>query len=225
MRLSSPLRALVVLSAAGCGLLSADLTRITFNLPTKTYHFDTAAWQLPAVATVPDVPCSTTAECCAVPGVDCAETTLTCDGDMCALHKTVTVVQTMDLGQEEPSLQGKQGLADVFINEISYTVASSLNVPLPVVTLYLAPMGVTDPADPAAKKFGTVPMTPAGATTSGSVTLEPDAQTTFAGYAKKVETPFNFIASTDLVVGAGMPVPSGAVDVAVTGQVAVQPSF
>src|SRR4051794_577929 len=74
-------RALVVLlgAAAGCGLINADVTRLSFNLPTKTYTFDTAAWMLPATGTVPPVPCATTADCCALPGVDCGMTELACD--------------------------------------------------------------------------------------------------------------------------------------------------
>src|SRR4051794_24187248 len=126
MRFASPLRVLAVLGVAGCGLISSDLTRISFDLPTKTYHFATTDWQLPTTGTVPDVPCTTSAECCAAPGIDCGATMLACEGGMCALHKTVTVAQTMDLGHEASELQGRQQLADVFINEFRYTVASTL---------------------------------------------------------------------------------------------------
>jgi len=225
MRVVSSLRALAVLGVAGCGLISADITRVSFDLPTKTYSFDTAMWQLPATGTVPQVACTTTADCCALPGIDCAMTTLSCDSGMCALHKTITVSQTMDLGQEVSQLHGAQSLADIFISQITYTVASSLNIPLPPVVIYLAPSGVVDPGDPMAKKFGTVPPSPAGMTTSGSVTLEPDAQQTFAGYAKTLDVPFNFIASTSVVVAGGMPIPNGQVDVSVTGKVSVQASL
>jgi hypothetical protein len=224
MRFAAPLRALVVLSAtAGCGLISADVTRLSFELPAKTYHFDTAMWQLPPTGTVPSVACTTDAECCPPGSPSCAG--LVCDGTMCALHKTVVVTETMTLGAEVPQLHGAQSLADVFISQIRYTTASTLNVVLPPVTIYLAPNGVSDPADPAAKKFGTVPASPAHATTSGGVSLEADAQQTFAGYAKTLDTPFNFIASTAVVITAGMPIPSGTVDVSVTGTASVQPTF
>jgi hypothetical protein len=225
MRFASPLRALVVLSATGCGLISSDITRLSFELPTKTYHFDTSTWQLPATGTVPSVACTTDADCCAPGSTSCATTGLVCDGTMCALHKTVAVTETMTLGQEVPQLHGAQSLADVFISQIRYAAVSTLNVALPPVTIYLAPNGVTDPSDPSAKKFGTVPSTPAHANTSGSVSLEPDAQQTFAGYAQMLDTPFTFIATTTVVVSGGMPIPSGSVDVSVTGTVSVQPKF
>src|SRR5262252_2365767 len=118
MRLASPLRALVVLGAAGCGLLNPDLTRLTFDLPVKQYHFAASDWDLPATGTVPDVPCTTSADCCAVPGVDCDATKLTCDAGMCVLHKTIIISDTMDLSKEVSSLQGKNKLSDIFIKEI-----------------------------------------------------------------------------------------------------------
>ena len=225
MRLVASLRAMVVLGATGCGLISADLTRVSFELPTKTYHFDTATWQLPATGTVPSVACTTAADCCGLPGLDCTTHQLSCDAGMCALHEPVTVSQIMNLGQEVPQLHGAQSLADVFISQIKYTVASTLNIPLPAVTIYLAPNGVGDPGDTRARKFGIVPPSPAATTTSGSVTLEADAQTTFAGYAQMLDTPFMFIASTTVVVTGGMPIPNGAADISVTGTVSVQPKF
>ena len=224
MRFVSSRRALVVLGATGCGLLSADLTRVSFYLPTKTYSFDTASWQLPA-GTVPSVACTTAADCCGLPGLDCTTHQLSCDSGMCALHQTVTVSQSLNLGQEVPEVHSAQSLADVLISQIKYTVVSTLNVPLPPVTIYLAPSGVVDPGDARAKKFGTVPPSPAAMTTSGSVALEPDAQTTFAGYAQMVDTPFMFIATTTVVVAGGMPIPMGAADVSVTGTVSVQAKF
>jgi hypothetical protein len=226
MRLVSS-RALMVVylslaSAVGCGLISSDVTRVSFDLPTKTYTFDTSSWMLPNTGTVPAVPCATTADCCALPGINCATAPLTCDGTMCALHYPVHVVQTMDLGQEVPQLHGAQSLANITISQITYTVTSTLNVDLPELTLYLAPGSITDPTDPSAALFGTVPATPAGATKNGQVALDPNAQQAFAGYAKNLDTPFNFIATTTVVVGAGMPIPSGQVIVSVTGRVSVQ---
>jgi hypothetical protein len=228
-------RALVVLlgAAAGCGLINADVTRLSFDLPTKTYTFDTAAWMLPATATgtVPAVPCATTADCCGLPGVDCGMTALACDdGRTCTLHKTVTVAQMVTLSQEVSTLHGVTSLASVYVSKIGYTVDSSLNIDLPPVTIYLAPAGVTDPNDQAAKKFGTVPATPAGTRppapgATGMVTLESDAQTTFGKYAQDLSTPFTFLATTTVTVPAGSPIPSGKVTVSVTGQISAQARF
>ena len=41
-----------------------------------------------------------------------------------------------------------------------------MNVDLPPIDIYVAPANVTTAEDPAAKKFGTIPATPAGATKS-----------------------------------------------------------
>jgi hypothetical protein len=207
---------------AGCGLISSDITRLTFDLPNKTYVFSTASAQLPATGTLPQVACTTDADCCALPGINCATTQLACTGGQCAIEQPVTVSQTMNLGQEVSQLHGAQSLADIFISEITYTVASTLNTALPPITLYLAPNGVVDPKDPSAKKFGTVPATAAGANASGTVALESDSQQTFSSYAEHLDTPFNFIATTTVVVAGGAPIPNGQVTVSVTGKVSVQ---
>src|SRR5204863_7485327 len=105
--------------------------------------------------------------------------------------KTVHMMETTQLRSNSGQTD-----ADETISRIRYTVASTLNVELPAVVIYLAPDGVTSPADPMARKFGTVPATAAGATSSGDVLLESDAQQTFSTFATNFRTPFNFIAST-----------------------------
>lgn len=233
MRLAWPAAASAAVLLLGCGLISSDITRLTFDLPAKTYRFDTASANLPADGSFPEVPCGdgqAVTDCCAppapLPAPDCAAMPLSCDAGACTLHQPVTVSQKMDLGMEAPSLRSVSGqtLADVFLSRIRYTVASSLNVELPAVTLYLAPDGVTSPSDPQAKKFGTVPPAAAGETKSGDVALESDSQQTFAGFARNFRTPFNFIASTTVVVRSGSAIPTGAVDISVTGSVSVQPA-
>jgi hypothetical protein len=232
MRPAWPLRAFALsLLAVGCGLISSDISKLSFDLPTKMYSFDTQMWNLP-MGGFPAVPCGAgqlVMDCCAppapLPQPNCAMTPLACDEGLCALHQPVTVVQKMNLGQEVPQLRSLSGqrLVNVSISQIRYTVNSTLNVDMPPVALYLAPDGVSDPNDPQAKRFGTVPTTAAGAmNVAGMVELEPDAEQTFAGYAADFATPFNFIATTTVVVVSGSPVPSGRVDISVTGQVSAK---
>jgi hypothetical protein len=155
---------------------------------------------------------------------DCSMTMLACEAnamgkDVCTAVVTVSQSQSMNLGQEVPQLQGAAGLGNLSINQISYTVAdNSLNVDLPPVTLYLAPSGVSDPNDASAKKFGTVPAIAAGTTPAGTVTLEPDAAATFSSFTHTLSMPFNLIASTVVHVPSGSPVPSGKIDLSVTGK-------
>jgi len=218
--------------ALGCGLVSTDIAKIGFDLPPKHYVFDTAGFKLPA-ATLPSVPCATSDECCAAAallGYDCAvDPPLVCESGACAAVVTVeTPPASINLKSEVPELSGinSQSLADISISRITYDVASTMNVDLPAVDLFLAPDGVTSTSDPAAQKFGTVPVTPAGATiTGGQVTLEPSAEATFSGYAHNFGTPFTFLGKTTIVVHGGEPIPAGKVDITVRGRLAAKPSL
>jgi hypothetical protein len=221
---------LALATVVGCNLISSDITTLTFELPTKSYQFDTQMANLPS--SFPAVPCGAgqaVMDCCMppapLPQPDCSTMPLSCDDSVCTLHQTVSVAQRVNLSMEVPQLQalGSKMLADVFIKKISYSVVSTLNVDLPPVIIYLAPDGVTSPSDPSAKKFGTVPATPAGATKSGDVMLEPDAQSTFSSFATNFTAPFGFIASTTLVVASGSTIPSGNVTVSVMGTISAQP--
>src|SRR6266404_4873891 len=152
---------LLLAGALGCGLISKDILRTTFNLPAKTYSFDTAGWHLPS-GTIPEVPCGAgqvVTDCCnppdPLPQPDCSVNALSCDNNVCALHVDVSVSQVMDLKKEVPALSSfsNQSLIDVTITQIKYAYSSSMNVDLPPVDLYLAPDGVTSASDPSAKKF------------------------------------------------------------------------
>jgi hypothetical protein len=234
MRLAEPLvllGVLVFVLLPGCGLISSDVTALTFELPAKSYAFDTQSLNLPS-GNVPRVACGAgqlVMDCCAppapAPAPDCSSLTLTCDAGFCTGHKTVTVASRTNLGQEVPQLQSLSGqtLANVFIKKITYTTANNLNVDLPEVTLYLAPDGVTDPA--MGMKFGTMPVTPKMSMVTGDVVLDPGAQATFAGYARNFATPFSFIASTAIVVPPDAPVPAGNATITVRGTISAQPSL
>jgi hypothetical protein len=226
----------LVLGALGCGLISSDITALTFDLPPKTYSYDTAVWMLPAgnVAAIPCGGASPIADCCnppAIPGVnipkpDCVATPLVCEGQptVCTVKLPITVHQQMDLKKEVPQLSSlnSQSLADITLSRIRYDVTSTMNIELPPLELYLAPDSVTDPKDPLAKKFGTVPSIPAGATiVDGDVTKEPDADQTFSARGHDFGTPFNFIATTTITIPSGSPTPSGKIDVTIKGQAKV----
>jgi hypothetical protein len=226
MHLWRPL-ALTLALTGGCGLISSDIGSVQFDLPPKSYSFDTAqaGWTLPAT-TLPAVSCSDATVCCTAAtaaGVACAQ--VICDGTSgtCAFTATVeTPPQTIDLKSEVPALSSfsSQSVIDVTISQIKYDVTrNTMNVALPPVELFVAPQGVTSASDARAKKFGTVPSTPAGMTvTDGTVVLDPGGQQAFVGFAHAFGTPFVFLSRTTVVVPGGTPTPAGGVDITIRGR-------
>jgi hypothetical protein len=230
MRRMSSVRVLglALLGAASCGLLNSDISKVSFELPAKSYAFNASQWHLPA--STPAIPCGAgqvITDCCnppALPGVtkpNCAVTPLACDAGVCTAHITISVANPVDLKQEVPVLANvnNQSLANISLGTLTYAVTNTLNVKLPALELYLAPDGITDAKDPSAIKFGTVPEIPAMTPANGDVVKEPDADATFAMFGHAISTPFNFIATTTVVIPSGSPTPTGMVSITVNGTV------
>src|SRR3954468_5498826 len=193
--------ALVV--AGGCGLVSSDVTKVSFDLPARSYRFDTAqaGWKTSSAtsfATVPSIACAADTDCCPPPvmalGIDCA--LIVCDGisSTCAFAVTVEAPpQEIDLKQSVPSSLSSQSVIDITVSQITYDVTeNSMNVDLPPVQLFIANDGATSADDPSAVLFGTVPTTPKGTTSMGSkVTLETGAaNAAFINIGHHLGTPF-----------------------------------
>ncbi|MES1209011.1 MAG: hypothetical protein ABUS79_23990 [Pseudomonadota bacterium] len=100
-----------------------------------------------------------------------------------------------------------------------------MNVDLPPFELFVAPEGTTSTSSPDAKRFGTVPATPAMTTGPGNVTLDPAGQQAFVGFAHNFGTPFVFLGRTTVVVPGGTPLPMGSVDIKIKGQLSAKPSL
>src|SRR5438034_11470716 len=95
--------------ATGCGLISSDVTKVSFDLPARSYRFDTAqaGWKTSTAtsfATVPTIACAVDADCCPAPvmalGIDCSA--IICDAVSAACAFAVTVdapPQQIDLKQ------------------------------------------------------------------------------------------------------------------------------
>jgi hypothetical protein len=211
----------LVLLVTGCGLISSDVTKLTFDLPTKHYTFSADGWASMIPAGV-----NMKVTCGAGGTVATCPSPLLCDAGVCSAHVPVSVFQKMDLKMEVPQLSSvnNQSLADITLESMTYQVTSTANVPIPEIDLYLAPDGVTDPSNPQAVKFGTIAAIPAATNRSGSVVKTADADATFIKYGMAFGTPFNFIASTTVVVPTGTS-PTGMVDVVVNGQVSAKLSL
>lgn len=231
---------MVSMSAAfSCGLINSDIAKISFNLPERTYSFDTsqAGWnsaQTSTFSSAPVIPCTVDADCRSplLPAVGVDPSYVICDlpSGSCAFTVTVeTPPQTIDIKAEVPELSGfsNQSLVDVTISKITYDISgNTMNVDLPVVELFVAPMGVTSTSDPSATRFGTVPVIAAKTdVTGGTVALDKAGQDAFVNFAHHFGTPFSFLARTRVVVPGGTPVPSGGLSLTVKGRLSAKPSL
>ena len=222
---------LATLGLVGCGLISTDITRLTFDLPTQTYTFDTAQWNIPPAldgAAFPSFPCTVDNDCCApasLAGLDCTMPKLSCMSGSCAASLPESQATMINLSTDVmPSLSSYTSLVSISISSIKYAVRSNtLNVDVPPLSIYLAPNGVTDPTDSRAQLFGTVPKIPAGSMPTGNVQLVSNAPALFQMFTSNLATPFEIIAAATVVIGAGTPVPTGAITIAVTGALSAQP--
>ena len=223
--------ALTFLAAGGCGLISSDVFRVTFDLPTQTYTFDTAQWGNLPPGQVPAIPCTMDPDnCCTLAtaaGLNCTTTPLVCKSGACAAEIPESTSTTINLAMQVGSLSQYASLGNISISSISYKVSNNtLNVDLPALSIYLAPatpVNVTDPTDPQAQLFGTTQPIPAGTDPSMMVQLVPNAAAIFQMFTSKLSTAFNFIAATTVEIAAGTPVPMGQVTISITGTISAQP--
>ena len=223
---------IATLGLVGCGLISTDITRLTFDLPTETYTFDTAQWNIPPVlqgAAFPSITCTTDNDCCtlgSLAGLDCTMPKLSCMSSSCAASLPESQATPINLSTDVmPSLSSYTSLVSISISRITYTVRSNtLNVDVPPLSIYLAPEGVTDPTDSRAQLFGTVPKPiTAGTTPTGNVQLVSNAASIFQTFTGMLSMPFEIITAATVVIGAGTPVPTGAITIDVTGALSAQP--
>jgi len=242
-RLPSVLMALATVAplafATGCGLINSDLAKVSFDLPPKTYTFDTAQadWNGPmtgAFAMVPAIACTTDADCCplaiSAAGIDC--TMLTCDAASASCAFAVVVQsppQMINLKTEAnlPSSLANQSVLDITVNKLSYDVSqNSLTVDLPPVDLFLGPQGTTKTTDPGGVKFATVPSIPRSTVvTDGNIPIEAAANTVFENIGMHLGTPFVFLAQTRVVIPGGTPAPAGALTLTIKGQLSAKPNL
>jgi hypothetical protein len=218
----------LALSAAGCGLISSDVTNFDLTLPDKKFSIDTAGWQIDQSKAdlYLSQSCSSNAMVCssAVQQACPMGCSGSCNGKTCDLSLDVSVVQKVDLVMERPELKSinDQPVIKVTIDSVTYDViANTLNVDTPAITVYVAPASVVkvDLKDPQVKAIGTIPPVPAGTTTAASGAKS--IQFTATGKAELVnimstfKTPFNILVGSSILVTAGQPIPTGKLDAVV----------
>ena len=225
--------ALACLGLGGCELLDfARNPTVSFKLPRMTYAIttDDPRWKSPPAAFSQKIDCTTAGDCCMPPppgappelAIDCAAYSLSCDAGACGTSFPLELPITIDLAKQVPALMGmgSKVVSDITLVSLDYTVTNNIGVALPAVALSVAPMRVAAATgNVEAKLLATLPPTAAGATSMDTLPLEPDAKKAFQAFAKDLLTPFNVIASTNVALASGSPLPKGKVDVVVSGTV------
>jgi hypothetical protein len=188
-------------------LIDSDVTETSFDLPPRMYSFDASTFNAPA-GIASEVPCGVApvADCCnptpPLPAPDCTATPLTCEQNengmnVCTATVPVSQASPINLGQECRSCPGSPASstsrsADRLHGHHQHAERRPSDV------VYLAAQGVTDPADPSARKFGTLPAILAGTTAVGDVSSTRRGRGVQFVRAELLSAPFNFIAATTL---------------------------
>lgn len=204
---------------AGCAL--DPVSQIDLEVPAKSFSIDASRWQLDAER-VPDylaTSCASPTTCTQLAKEACDGRCMgTCDASssLCTLVLDVSLYSAVDLVMERPELRAFEGqtVLEVVIDDVTYDVTqSSLNIPTPPLTVFVAPASVTDPDDPAAIAVGSIPALAAGETATGAtLELSRAGRAELARIMGSYQTPFNVLVAATVAVAAGDPLPTGRLD-------------
>lgn len=199
---------------AACGLIDPDVSTVRYDLYPVTYTLDTSYLTVPPAFY--RLRCASDEKACCQ-AIDCEIIPLACHDGACVTDFPFEQYATIDLRTEAPALTktGAHERAELYVSRIRYEVRNLLNLALPTMDLYLAPLGVTTAADPRATAFARVPATPAS-TTLGSrdVQILPGGREAFAQHATEW-TAFNLIVSAPVGLSSTMAPLKGRVDMKV----------
>jgi len=217
------------LPLGGCELLDfAHNPTVTFKLPSLEYLISTSdpRWKSPPLAFSQKIDCTAASDCCMPPpgsppelAIDCAAHAISCDAGQCATSFPLELPLPVMLAGV-PALMDMAGkvVSEITLQSLEYEVVNDIGVALPALALSVAPSRVTSASgNPEAKRLATLPPTGAGAMVMDTIALEPDAKQAFQSLARDFQTPFNLIASTNISLRSGAPLPHGEVKVIVSG--------
>lgn len=210
---------------SSCGLIDSDVTNFDLTLPDKAFSVDASGWQVnqQAADTFLNTSCSSSPMICSSAATQACP--MNCSGtcgaaSKCELALNISAYKSIDLVTEKPELNtiNDKPVVKVTIDSVAYAVTSNtLNVETPQLGVYVAPITVMDPNDPMAKKIGTIPSVPAGATVaSRDLTFTADGKQTLVDAMSTFKNPFNVIVGTSkdnpIVIQMGDAVPTGKLD-------------
>jgi hypothetical protein len=216
----------IAAAAAGCGLISSDVTNFDLALPAKRFTIDMGGWQVDTSAAdeylMRSCSDSNPALCNNAVQQVC---TMNCSGvcsadNTCQLSLDISGRQPVDLVSEKPELKSinDEPVIKVMLDSVTYDITTNtLNIDTPEITLYVAPTSVVRSNDPLAKAIGTIPAIPAGTTTTSSQSIKftPTGRADLVAAMSSFKTPFNVLVGSSIVVTASQPVPTGKIDAVV----------
>ncbi|MCG8416552.1 MAG: hypothetical protein MJE77_01260 [Proteobacteria bacterium] len=222
---------------SACGLIDPDITEFRFVTEDKEFTIDTGNWGLSGEGKFPRIPCDpANDQCIAASMAYCtsgenAECTASCTP---ANSCQVTVLASLDSEiklSEENEFQSinNQPLARVSVESVEYQIVeNTLEVPSPVLDIFVGPLGTTAPSQLDARPIGSVDSVEARTKKSWTA-IEFTAQgrdalrTLMEG--EEYKSPFNVIISTRLDIVEKDPIPSGHVRVGVRITASARPGF
>jgi hypothetical protein len=185
-----------------CGeLVEPDLSTLHFQLLPMKYAVDARLLSVPA--TFYRLRCGEDeGVCCRA--FDCAVLPLLCRQDACVTDFRFEAYVTVDLRAEAPALTrlGVQHRSALVVSRLHVDAENALNMDLPPLELWLAPVHVNTANHPDAEHFATLPALPAQRRRTGAVVeVPPAAQAAFARYARAWGA-FNMIAVAPLGIAS-----------------------
>ena len=222
---------LASVTTVGCGLVDLEsFNGFTFNLPEKTYNIDTedSRWDSPPANAFPNVSCGVggvLGDCCTAPvgspfTVDCKKYPLACEASSCTYKLTYEVGSVVDLKKEVAQLNSttSASLKKITLKNIKLTLTNNLNMAMPPVDVFVAPMDATTAADPRARKLATLPGHEAGYNGSETVPVDAAGQAAFSMFAQNYNVPFKILARAVITLKGGQPAPTGKAIARIGGQ-------
>ena len=208
---------------SGCSLIQPDVTNFDLTLPDKSFSVDASGWQVTQqqADAFLSTSCSSDSICSSAASTACP---MNCTGkcgnaSRCNLFLNVSVYKSVDLLMEKPELKSidDQPVIKVTIDRVQYAVtANTLNIPTPVLGVYVAPVNVMDPYSAMATQIGTVDMVPAGATIAArDMNYTTNGKQALIDIMSTYKNPFNVIVGSDLEIKQGDMVPTGKLDAVV----------
>lgn len=217
--------------AAGCGLISSDVTNFDLTLD-KQFTIDATNWKIDTAKAsslfTPDgklqgLSCGSFSDVCS--SVVTAACPMGCTGkcnrttSLCELSLDVSLSQAVDLSKEQPELQtlNSEPVIKVSIDRVSYDVASNnLTVDTPEISVSVGPTTAVSATDAQVKVIGTIPAIPAGFTTMGEqLTFTPTGKAQLIDIMSHFKTAFNVWAGSSIKITAGQALPMGKLEAVV----------
>ncbi len=198
--------------AAGCGLISTDVTSVTLGLPPQDFRIDSSDWRLPP-GTTPVIPCA--GDCTALSAAVCGQENCTaaCGSDsVCYAKVPISLKNDFDLARDAPSYQQVSMLpaVSVTVQSVTFDISeNTLNLDTPSLAVYFGPTSITGPNDPGAELVGMIPAVAAGQTGRFPVTFSANGSDIVKKYMDDFRTPFRAIVYGEIVVHGGQASPTG----------------